>query len=243
MRVVGGRHRGRRLVAPRGVAVRPTSDRARESLFNILGAWRFRRRRLALRRRERGRRLCRHRGARHRGAARRGAARAAFIETDRASALTTLRRNLAALDEEDSADIVAGDATRPPRAPFAAVLALLDPPYRSGLAAPALDALARMGWLAPRAVAVVELAATEPFDPPAGFAMIDERRLRRGEAWCSCAAQGEQLMTDMPQITLPDGETVPALGQGTWHMGENRLRFADEAAALEASLASISASR
>ena len=37
----------------------------------------------------------------------------------------------------------------------------------------------------------------------------------------------------MPQITLPDGETVPAYGQGTWHMGETRTRFADEAAALK----------
>jgi diketogulonate reductase-like aldo/keto reductase len=40
-------------------------------------------------------------------------------------------------------------------------------------------------------------------------------------------------MTDMPQITLPDGEKVPAYGQGTWHMGESRSRFADEAAALK----------
>jgi diketogulonate reductase-like aldo/keto reductase len=39
-------------------------------------------------------------------------------------------------------------------------------------------------------------------------------------------------MTDMPQITLPDGESVPAYGQGTWHMGENRGRYADEVAAL-----------
>jgi diketogulonate reductase-like aldo/keto reductase len=40
-------------------------------------------------------------------------------------------------------------------------------------------------------------------------------------------------MTEMPQITLPDGESVPAYGQGTWHMGESRGRFADEAAALK----------
>lgn len=40
-------------------------------------------------------------------------------------------------------------------------------------------------------------------------------------------------MTDIPQIILPDGEKVPAYGQGTWHMGETRTRFADEAAALK----------
>jgi 16S rRNA (guanine966-N2)-methyltransferase len=104
----------------------------------------------------------------------RGAARAAFIETDR-DALAVLRRNLATLDEEDAADIVAGDATRPPRARYACALAFLDPPYRSGLAEPALTALTGMGWLAPRALAVVELAAREPFAPPGGFDTIDER--------------------------------------------------------------------
>jgi len=40
-------------------------------------------------------------------------------------------------------------------------------------------------------------------------------------------------MTRMPQITLPDGTSVPAYGQGTWHMGESKTRFADEAAALK----------
>ena len=38
---------------------------------------------------------------------------------------------------------------------------------------------------------------------------------------------------NMPRITLPDGERAPAFGQGTWHMGETRTRFADEAAALK----------
>jgi 16S rRNA (guanine966-N2)-methyltransferase len=174
MRVIGGRHRGRRLTAPPGDTVRPTSDRARESLFNILGHGDF----AAAGSPFAGENVVdafAGTGALGIEALSRGAARAAFIETDRA-ALAALRRNLAALDEEDAADIIAGDATRPPRAPYAAVLALLDPPYRSGLAGPALEALAQMGWLARHAVAVVELAATEPFSPPAGFAMIEERR-------------------------------------------------------------------
>jgi 16S rRNA (guanine966-N2)-methyltransferase len=173
MRVVGGRHRGRRLIAPSGDAVRPTSDRAREALFNILSHGDFAAAGLPFA----GENVLdafAGTGALGIEALSRGAARAAFIETDRA-ALATLRRNLAAVDEEDAADIVAGDATRPPRAPYAAALALLDPPYRSGLGAPALAALAQMGWLAPRALAVVELAAKEPFSPPAGFMMIDER--------------------------------------------------------------------
>ena len=66
--------------------------------------------------------------------------------------------------------------TGPPRAPFACALAFLDPPYRSGLGAPALTALAAMGWLTARAVTVVEIAADEAFSPPDGFTLIDERK-------------------------------------------------------------------
>jgi 16S rRNA (guanine966-N2)-methyltransferase len=174
MRVVGGRHRGRRLVAPPGDAVRPTSDRAREALFNILSHGEFAAAGLPFAD-EAVLDAFAGTGALGIEALSRGAARALFIETDRA-AIGALRRNLAALDEEDSADIVAGDATRPLRAPCACALAFLDPPYRSGLAPPALTALCEMGWLAPRALAVVELAAREDFAAPPGFAMIDERR-------------------------------------------------------------------
>ena len=162
------------MVAPLGDAVRPTSDRAREALFNILSHGEFAAAGLPFAD-ENVLDAFAGTGAFGIEALSRGAARAAFIESDRA-ALAALRRNLAALDEEDSADIVAGDATRPPRARFACALAFLDPPYRSGLAAPALVALAQMGWLAPRALAVIETAAKEEFAAPAGFAMIDERK-------------------------------------------------------------------
>ena len=173
MRIVGGRHRGRRLVAPEGDAVRPTSDRAREALFNILSHGDF----AAAGSPFAGANVVdafAGTGALGLEALSRGAARAAFIEIDR-SALSALRRNLSALDEEDAADVINGDATRPPRAPYACTAAFLDPPYRSGLAEPALAALAAAGWLAPAALAIVEIAAKEPFSPPAGFAMIDGR--------------------------------------------------------------------
>jgi 16S rRNA (guanine966-N2)-methyltransferase len=174
MRVVAGRHRGRRLVAPPGDQVRPTSDRAREALFNILSHGELAAAGLPFAD-ENVLDAFAGTGAFGIEALSRGAARAAFIETDRA-ALRSLRQNLATLDEEDSADIIAGDATRPPRPPFASALAFLDPPYRSGLAAPALAALTQMGWLAARAIAIVEIAADEAFSPPDGFTMIDERK-------------------------------------------------------------------
>jgi 16S rRNA (guanine966-N2)-methyltransferase len=174
MRVIGGRHRGRKLIAPPGDAVRPTSDRAREALFNILSHGDFAAAGLPFAD-ENVLDAFAGTGAFGIEALSRGAARAAFIETDR-TALRALRQNLAALDEEDAADIVAGDATRPPRAPFACAVTFLDPPYGSGLAEPALDALSRMGWLAARALAVVEIGASETFAAPQRFAMIDERK-------------------------------------------------------------------
>src|SRR5712691_7204529 len=173
LRIVGGSHRGRRLVAPPGELVRPTSDRARESLFNILSHGNFAALGLPFA-------DCpvldafAGTGAFGLEALSRGASAAAFIESER-DALTALRRNIAALDEGDRAHIVAGDATRPPRATMACAVAFLDPPYHSGLAAPALTALAAAGWLTPDALVAVEVAAREDLPLPAGFILMDER--------------------------------------------------------------------
>jgi len=173
MRIVGGKHRGRRLLAPPGETVRPTSDRAREALFNILSHGRLA---------PEGVPFAdavvldafAGTGALGLEALSRGAAEALFIEQDRA-ALVILRRNIAALGEDARARIIASDATRPPRAPSACGLAFLDPPYRSGLAAAALAALDASGWLMPGALAILELGAREELAPPAGFILLDER--------------------------------------------------------------------
>lgn len=187
MRIIAGKHRGRRLLAPPGETVRPTSDRAREGLFNILSHGQLA---------AEGNPFAgvavldafAGTGALGLEALSRGAAEAAFIEQDR-EALATLRQNIAVLGESGRARIVPGDATRPPRAPHAYALAFLDPPYRSGLAAAALGALEAAGWLMPQALAIIELAAREELTPPAGFFLLDERTygaarllfLRRGE--------------------------------------------------------------
>jgi 16S rRNA (guanine966-N2)-methyltransferase len=173
LRIVGGAHRGRRLVAPPGEAVRPTSDRAREALFNILSHGRFATAGLPFADRPVLDAFA-GTGALGLEALSRGASAAVFIENGR-EALSALRHNIGALEAEDRAHIVAGDATRPPRAAMVCAAAFLDPPYRSGLAAPALSALAAAGWLAPDALAVVEIAAREALQPPVGFAIIDER--------------------------------------------------------------------
>ena len=173
MRIVAGKHRGRRLLAPPGETVRPTSDRAREALFNILSHGRLAAEGIPFA----GAAVLdafAGTGALGLEALSRGATEAAFIEQDR-EALATLRRNIAALGEGGRTRIVSGDATRPPRAVSACELAFLDPPYRSGVAAAALTALDAAGWLTPNALAVVELAAREELTPPAGFFLLDER--------------------------------------------------------------------
>ncbi len=173
VRIVGGSHRGRRLVAPPGETVRPTSDRAREALFNILSHGNFAASGLPFA----GRPVLdafAGTGAFGLEALSRGASAAVFIERER-EALARLRRNVGALGEGDRAHIVPGDATRPPRAAFACALAFLDPPYHSGLAAPALGRLTATGWLTPDALVVIEVAAREELLLPEGFTLMDER--------------------------------------------------------------------
>jgi 16S rRNA (guanine966-N2)-methyltransferase len=173
LRIVGGVHRGRRLATPLGDAVRPTSDRTRQALFNILSHGSFAASGLPFADRPVLDAFA-GTGAFGLEALSRGASATLFIENGR-DALAALRRNIAALAEEDRTQSFSRDATRPGRAPFACALAFLDPPYRSGLAGPALTALAAAGWLAADALAVVEIAAAEEFPFPAGFARLDER--------------------------------------------------------------------
>ena len=100
----------------------------------------------------------------------RGAARAGFIERDPA-ALALLRGNVGG-----EGTIHARDAAAPGPAPAAYDIAWLDPPWRSGLAAPALAALGREGWLRPGALVVVESAHDDAPDLPG---LIDRRRYGR----------------------------------------------------------------
>jgi 16S rRNA (guanine966-N2)-methyltransferase len=179
MRIVAGKHRGRRIAAPPGEAVRPTSDRAREAVFNILAHGGFGAGGASI---VAGAvvldAFC-GTGAMGLEALSRGAARAVFIDNEPQS-LVAVRANVAALKEQASARVVAADATRPPKRPKdlpAATLAFFDPPYAEAAAAAALAAFAEAGWLAPGAVCVVEEAARAPaLAPPPGFAAVEARR-------------------------------------------------------------------
>ena len=185
MRIVGGRHRWRRLEAPGGMALRPTADRTREALFNILcqGKLDWRREAAATRDTPGGNPLTGARvldafagtGALGLEALSRGAGFVTFME-NQAPALNACQINIKALGEDAGAELLRGDVLRPPKAKAPCDLVLMDPPYNQDLAPPALAALQAAGWLAPGALATVELMATEPFTPPAGFETLDERK-------------------------------------------------------------------
>ncbi|MEM1366000.1 MAG: 16S rRNA (guanine(966)-N(2))-methyltransferase RsmD [Pseudomonadota bacterium] len=173
MRIVGGQYRGRSLTAPSGDDTRPTTDRTRESLFNILshhpdvqlqGA--------------RVMDLFAGTGALGLEALSRGASAALFVEMG-SGARGALRTNIHALGAQGVAKIFRRDATDLGQVgtmkPFD--LLFLDPPYGQGLAQKALASAAVGGWLVDGALAVVEEADEAHFDVPSGFQVLDERRM------------------------------------------------------------------
>ncbi|KAB7648501.1 16S rRNA (guanine(966)-N(2))-methyltransferase RsmD [Polymorphobacter fuscus] len=152
MRIIAGHWRGRALVAPEGAATRPTADRVREALFSMLTS------RLGS---FEGLRVLdgfAGTGALGLEAMSRGAAYATFVENDPA-AVKALRTNIAGM--KFVADVIAAPITAIGTAPLACDIILLDPPYGSGLAEPALLCLAERGWIAPHALVSVETSRKE----------------------------------------------------------------------------------
>ncbi len=170
MRIVGGRLRGRALAAPSTRDIRPTSDRLRETIFNILDHAYD-----GIVAEARVLDLFAGTGALGLEALSRGAAFACFVD-EGTEARALLRANMEALGVAGSARIFRRDATRLGAlagAPY--TLAFLDPPYGRGLAEAALASLRDGAWLDPGAVCVVEEAATAALALPAGFEMLDRR--------------------------------------------------------------------
>jgi 16S rRNA (guanine966-N2)-methyltransferase len=171
MRVVGGRLKGRNIASPASNAIRPTQDRLRESLFNILvhayanpidGA--------------RVLDLFAGTGALGIEAVSRGAKFVLFVDNG-AEARALLRNNVEALGLGGVTKVYRRDATNlgpaHPMEPFS--LVFLDPPYGKGLADTALTSLREGGWLVPDALVVVEEATAAAFAAPDGYDELERR--------------------------------------------------------------------
>ncbi len=175
MRIIGGEHRGRPLLSPEGQETRPTSDRARLAIFNILqhAKWppapavteAFVLDAFA------------GTGALGLEALSQGAQHAVFLEQSQ-TALSVCKANIAKLGYEAKTTALKTDATAPPARPASLAprtLVFLDPPYGKNLGAAALAALAEKNWLAPRAVCVLEMDKKRPEPVPEDFHIEDER--------------------------------------------------------------------
>jgi 16S rRNA (guanine966-N2)-methyltransferase len=174
MRIIGGAFRGRPIIAPKGMTSRPTTDRTRESLFNILSSrndFSFEGARVID--------LFAGSGALGFEAMSRGAAFCLFVETD-AAARGAIRDNVEALGLFGNTRLHRRSATtlgtKPAGVGPAFTLAFLDPPYRQEMVAPAMETLRDGSWLAPGALVVVEQAKDETPVAVSGF-IEDDRRI------------------------------------------------------------------
>ena len=167
MRIVGGKYRGKKLWTPEGKEVRPTSERAREAIFNILfsklggdygklslldifcgtGAFGFE-------------------------ALSRGFGHVTFIDIDTVPVNKNAKLFAA---EKERFDIIKADATRLPRSRRQYNMIFADAPYAKGLTEQALEQLLAQNWLGEQAICVVEVRKDELFPLPEAFELLDER--------------------------------------------------------------------
>lgn len=170
MRIIAGSQRGRRLIAPEGAATRPSADRVRQALFDMLAhaPW-------AAGSLHGASVLDVYAGSGALGleALSRGAFDAVFIENDRA-ARAALDANIAACGMAARARVLAADARHPPPG-TPRTLVLLDPPYGRDLIAPTLAALGAAGWLAENCLIAAELGRADPLPAALGPPLAERR--------------------------------------------------------------------
>jgi 16S rRNA (guanine966-N2)-methyltransferase len=173
MRVISGEWRGRKLLAPKNDATRPTADRTRETLFSMLAS------RLGSFEGLHVADLFAGSGALGIEALSRGAEQCLFGEQDR-EAVEALKKNLAALDAAARADVRAGSVMSLGPAKRSYDLLLFDAPYGTGAASVALDKLNRLGWVAADSWISIETTEKEVVEV-AGFAIDAERKVGKAK--------------------------------------------------------------
>ena len=162
MRIIAGKHRGHNLSVPPGNVLRPTSDRVRESIFNILTQGGKN-----LKEKDWVTNACVLDGFAGTGALglealSRGAVHLTLMDNDR-SALLACYKNVVALNEQANTEIINTNCLTPPRTNTPCTLVFLDPPYFSGFSKNVIDSLEKTGWIAEKAIIVFESDGKEGF--------------------------------------------------------------------------------
>lgn len=172
MRIIAGQFKGRKLLTPETNDIRPTSDRTRESIFNLLMHGKYA-----------GENvigchvldLCCGTGAMGLEALSRGARTATFVDQDKRS-LELAKKNALHCNVTNATFFVQADASKLPAAREPVNLVLMDAPYATPLLAPAYAALLRGNWLAPGALIVAEQSRDAAIPKLDGAELIDERQ-------------------------------------------------------------------
>lgn len=178
MRIVGGKFKGRRLIAPEGRDIRPTSDRARESIFNIIEHAAF------APDIDGGSAIDVFAGTGAMGleAMSRGASPVTFIDIDDTARACVLK-NAGTMGQGRNVTVLRLDATKMPPPPRIAAcparLAFLDAPYDQDVSGPTLLSLLARGWVGAGSLCVVETPSDKAFEAPRGYALEDQRKYGR----------------------------------------------------------------
>lgn len=173
MRIIAGKWRGRNVAAPKGELTRPTADRMRETLFNMLNS------RLGTFEGLTVADMFAGSGALGLEALSRGASHCLFVEQDE-SAIATIRTNVSSLGARLSCDIRAGSVLTLGPAKVPHDLILLDPPYETGAGPVALERLLRLGWIGPATWIALETGAREDVLLKS-FTVEAERKVGKGK--------------------------------------------------------------
>lgn len=169
MRIIAGKFKSRRLISPPSSLTRPTSDRARESIFNILKSLT-------------GDLTDKYildafagSGAIGLEALSRGAQHVYFIEKDH-RVIQFLKSNISNLSAGNECTVIQGDATKPPKAPQPMDMIFLDPPYDQTLEDTCIEALHSQGWINHETIFVLETSSKRDIQIPPNAQLIDQRR-------------------------------------------------------------------
>ncbi len=172
MRIISGKHRGRRIEAPEGKEVRPTTARSREAIFNILQHGEYGDKQVL---KGRVADIFCGSGAMGLEALSRGASHVTFVDKNRIS-LEAAEFNIAQFKEQENSTLLRADSSQLPAAPKPYDLLILDPPYDTNLGRKSLKTALDGGWIHADTAIVLEQGVKDEIKVPKGLEILDVRK-------------------------------------------------------------------